>query len=82
LDLIAAPGSEDAVAEAFRAYHKENRRQWDWIDLQQVRPGSVAERLIGRSQVIRVEPWQMELTAYLTLAESWEALSKVFPRWT
>jgi|SRR5271166_6316627 len=36
LDLIAAPGSEDVVAEAFRAYQRDNLRRWDCIDLQDV----------------------------------------------
>jgi CelD/BcsL family acetyltransferase involved in cellulose biosynthesis len=71
LDLIAAPGTEDAVAEAFRAYLQENRSCWDWIDLKEVRPGSVAERLVGASKGVRVEPWQKGVSPYTPLPSSW-----------
>jgi CelD/BcsL family acetyltransferase involved in cellulose biosynthesis len=71
LDLIAAPGTEDAVAEAFRAYLQENCSRWDWIDLKEVRPGSVAERLVGASKGVRVEPWQEGVSPYTPLPTSW-----------
>lgn len=73
LDLIAAPGKEDGVAEAFGRYLDENRRRWDWIDLQEVRPGSVADRLVGASAAIRAEPLQKGFCSYAPLAASWPA---------
>ena len=50
-DLLAEPGFEDRVAESF-ASHMANRSGWSWIDLPQVRPGSVASRIPGASGVV------------------------------
>ncbi len=76
LDLIAAPGREGAVAEAFRAYLAENRGRWDWIDLRQVRPDSAAERLVGAAEAVQVAPWQKGTCMYLPLAPSWPTFQK------
>jgi CelD/BcsL family acetyltransferase involved in cellulose biosynthesis len=69
LDIIAAPGYEDRVSATFGEFLRENPR-WDWCDLQQVRPGAVAEEIPG------AERWQGETCPYLPLADSWEGFRK------
>jgi CelD/BcsL family acetyltransferase involved in cellulose biosynthesis len=69
LDALALPGYEESVRAAFGQFLRESGR-WDWCDLQQVRPGAVAERLPG------ADTWQGETCPYLPLAENWEAFRK------
>lgn len=78
LDIIAAPGFEAGVAAAFQEYLWSQRRRWDWIDLQQVKPGSVvlqhgAAPPAGRNQGARSESWAGETCPFLPLAETWDA---------
>jgi CelD/BcsL family acetyltransferase involved in cellulose biosynthesis len=81
LDLLAEPGREQAVCDAFLAYLKANARRWDWLDLQQVRPGAAAEGLTGATTggaAVRVAAWEGETCPYLPLADDWEAVRKAF----
>ena len=76
LDVIASPGSEEAVAIAFREFLWEKRRHWDWIDLQQVRPGAVALRGMepaASGPSVRTAVWTGETCPYLPLAPTWDA---------
>ncbi len=74
LDLLAAPGYATAVAGAFGDALREQRRRWDWVDLQQVRPGAVAEQIPGAQR------WPGETCPYLPLPESWEAFTKALSK--
>jgi CelD/BcsL family acetyltransferase involved in cellulose biosynthesis len=80
LDVIAMPGHEDGVATAFREYLGENKRRWDWIDLQQVRPEAVALRTSadeGRSAGgADVARWIGETCPFLPLAPTWDTFRK------
>jgi CelD/BcsL family acetyltransferase involved in cellulose biosynthesis len=72
LDILAAPGYERAVADAFAA-HLRTHNYWDWCDLQQVRPGSVAS---GLSDLPNTDIWQGETCPYLPLAPTWDDFRK------
>jgi CelD/BcsL family acetyltransferase involved in cellulose biosynthesis len=78
LDLIAAPGFETPVTVAFRDYLWEQRRRWDWIDLQQVKPDAVVlagteEERKPVTRSVRVSAWTGETCPYLPLADTWDA---------
>jgi len=70
LDLLAAPGQEAAVAAAVAQWLRENRSAWDWADLQQIKPGAVAEQLPG------ADLWEGETCPYLPLPETYDAFLK------
>lgn len=80
LDLIAAPGKEDAVAHAFLQFLEKNRRRWDWLDLREVRPGSVASRLVGGSTRLQAQSWQDSMCTYAPLPSSWNAFRATLPK--
>ncbi|MES2460855.1 MAG: GNAT family N-acetyltransferase [Armatimonadota bacterium] len=78
LDILASPGFEEPVAAAFRHYLWEQRRRWDWIDLQQVKPGAVVLQGVGGDdkgilKQVRATLWTGETCPYLPLAETWDA---------
>lgn len=73
LDIIAAPGKEDAVGVAVAQFLHE-KRGWDWGDLQQAKPGAVVEQI---AQSFRgAEVWQGETCPYLPLPGNWETFRK------
>ena len=78
LDLLCFPGYESAVCEAFVASLWENRRRWDWIDLQQIKPESVADSLAQTKMQgsLRAAFWQGETCPYLVLPSDWETFRK------
>ncbi|MBC8101693.1 MAG: GNAT family N-acetyltransferase [Cytophagales bacterium] len=82
LDLLAAPGFEEQVSRAFRAFLWEQRRRWDWVDLQQLAPGAVALRGAdtGPASPVRAESWIGETCPFLPLAPSWDAFRAVLPK--
>ncbi|MFM7322406.1 MAG: GNAT family N-acetyltransferase [Armatimonadota bacterium] len=69
LDAVAAPGRESEVAAAYGAYWR-SRSDWRWIDLPQVRPGSVIERIPGIAAV------EGETCPTLALPSDWESFRK------
>jgi len=69
LDVVAEPGYEEAVANAFARWF-EGRRDWLWIDLPQARPGSVVERVPG------VVASEGETCPFLVLPEDWETFRR------
>jgi CelD/BcsL family acetyltransferase involved in cellulose biosynthesis len=69
LDILAAPDHEEAVAAALAGHLRQSRR-WDWLDLQQVRPGAVAACLPGAAR------WRGETCPYLPLPGDWEAFRR------
>ena len=78
LDILAAPGFETPVADAFYAYLWEQRQRWDWIDLQQVKPDAVVlsrtdSEGVSQGKGVRVSSWAGETCPYLPLAETWDA---------
>lgn len=70
LDLLALPGQEEAVAQAVGQWLTQNRRVWDWGDLQQIKPGAVAEQLPG------ADLWEGETCPYLPLPATYDAFLK------
>ncbi len=72
LDLLAAPGFENSVAQNFGNWLENNKKRWNWLDLPEVRPGSVAENIPG------VELWEAETCPYLLLEKTWDAQKKAF----
>lgn len=77
LDMLALPGWESVVASAFVAYLREHSRRWDWLDLQQIRPGAAADTLCDAAARDRVEVWQGETCPYLPLIPGdWEGVRK------
>lgn len=72
LDLLAAPGYEQQIATGFRDWLLMNKRRWDWLDLPEARPGSIAERISGANI------WEAETCPYLPLEPTWEAQTKAF----
>jgi CelD/BcsL family acetyltransferase involved in cellulose biosynthesis len=79
LDILAAPGREEQVARALAAHLSSHRSRWDWIDLQQVRPGAIAEafpEVADKSMGLRAVPWQGETCPYVPLAADWESFKR------
>jgi CelD/BcsL family acetyltransferase involved in cellulose biosynthesis len=77
LDIVAAPGREEAVAAAFWAHLAEKRRRWDWADLQQVRPRAVLLLACPPAgSGLTAEEWQGETCPYIGLPDTWEAFRK------
>jgi CelD/BcsL family acetyltransferase involved in cellulose biosynthesis len=69
LDILAAPDHEGSVVAAFLAHLRQSRR-WDWLDLQQVRPGGVVTCLPGATA------WRGETCPYLPLPGDWETFRR------
>lgn len=81
LDLLALPGQEQAVADAFLYALSERRGRWDWVDLQQIRPGAVAAmhgdgEEEDAARRVRTQAWQGETCPYLPLPGDWETFRK------
>lgn len=80
LDLLARPGQEACVADALARFLVEKKGRWDWLDLQQVRPTSVATLLSSPSTEmptqIRVGAWRGETCPFTPLAPDWDAFKR------
>lgn len=76
LDLLALPDQEGAVRDALWRFLAERRRTWDWLDLQQLRPGGVLREADPPSGPVRGSFWPGETCPYLPLPETWEAFRK------
>jgi CelD/BcsL family acetyltransferase involved in cellulose biosynthesis len=77
LDLLALPGRETAVMDTFWEFLTEHRGAWDWVDLQQVRPGAVAAaQPPPEGGPLRVETWPGETCPFLPLPGDWEAFRR------
>jgi CelD/BcsL family acetyltransferase involved in cellulose biosynthesis len=82
-DLVATPGHEARVKDAFWAYLAERRDRWDWLDLQQVRPDAAllaGNEGDGRAALgpVRVRHWAGETCPFLPLPPGdWEAFRKL-----
>ena len=78
LDLLALPGFEGVVSAAFAGFLWENRRRWDWVDLQQVKPEGVAAGMTQTQNAGRLKAafWQGETCPYLPLPADWETFRK------
>ena len=77
LDLLAAPGHEADVSRAFRAFLGTRVGDWDWADLQQVRPeAAIAQEAGDGAGPVRVARWPGETCPFLALPADWEAFRK------
>jgi len=83
LDIVALPGSEEAVSAAFFRALAESARGWDWGDFQQVRPDAVVTAALPAGAAggadpppLRTEVWPGETCPFLPLPGDWEAFRK------
>ena len=74
LDFLALPGFEARVADAISRYLEKTRRSWDWVDLQQIRPGSLVASDLANVPApgLRAARWIGETCPYLALPSDWE----------
>lgn len=71
-DLLALPGCEMEVLAAFSAFLADRQGAWDWLDLQQIRPGAVAGLALPGNGPLRAATGPGETCPYLPLPSDWE----------
>lgn len=71
-DLLALPGCEAEVTAALFGFF-EQKGAWDGIDLQQLRPGSVALHGLPGWRAAGAPVWPGENCPFVVLPPSWEA---------
>jgi len=75
LDLICAPGHEDAVEQAFHQALSE-MSGWDMVDLQQLRQGGLLCSQSTGTSLFKSSETSQEACPYIDLPETWEEYLK------
>jgi CelD/BcsL family acetyltransferase involved in cellulose biosynthesis len=83
-DILALPGREADVCAALWEFLAGRRAAWDWLDLQQVRPGAALDGDEGgdgggrapQCGLVRVRRWPGETCPHLPLPATWDEMRR------